>query len=72
MKVSVLERCPSYGMSVLRGFTVFENQQILSPVIIPKITGKIVLDIRECKNGFLTGLYSLYAKISFHEERKKA
>ena len=23
MEVSVLERCPSYGMSVLRGFTVF-------------------------------------------------
>ena len=22
-KVSVLERCPSYGMSVLKGFTVF-------------------------------------------------
>ena len=22
-KVSVLERCPSYGMSVLRGFTAF-------------------------------------------------
>ena len=22
MEVSVLERCPSYGMSVLRGFTV--------------------------------------------------
>ena len=25
LKVSVLERCPSYGMSVLRGFTVFTN-----------------------------------------------
>ena len=28
---------------------MFENQQILSPVIIPKITSKIVLDIKECK-----------------------
>jgi len=31
---------------------MFENQQILSPVIIPKITSKIVLDIRECKRIF--------------------
>ena len=31
---------------------MFENQQILSPVIIPKITRKIVLDIRECKRIF--------------------
>ena len=28
---------------------IFENQLILSPVIIPKITGKIVLHIREFK-----------------------
>ena len=26
MKVSVLKRCPSYGMSVLRGFTVPQNR----------------------------------------------
>ena len=31
---------------------IFENQLILSPVIIPKITGKIVLHIRECKRIF--------------------
>ena len=31
---------------------IFEYQQILSPVIIPKITSKIVLDIRECKKIF--------------------
>ena len=31
---------------------MFENQQILSPVIIPKITSKIVLDIRECEKIF--------------------
>ena len=32
---------------------MFENQQILSPVIIPKITSKIALDISECKRIFL-------------------
>ena len=26
VKVSVLERCPSYGMSVLRGFTVLQTK----------------------------------------------
>ena len=31
---------------------MFENQQIVSPVIIPKITSKIVLDIRESKRTF--------------------
>ena len=31
---------------------MFENQRILSPVMIPKITSKIVLDIRECKKIF--------------------
>ena len=31
---------------------MFENQQIMSTVIIPKITSKIVLDIRECKRIF--------------------
>ena len=30
----------------------FENQQILSPVIIPKITSKIVLDIKNVKGHF--------------------
>ena len=27
-EVSVLERCPSYGMPVLRGFTVYRNASI--------------------------------------------
>ena len=31
---------------------MFENQQILSPVIMTKITSKWVLDIRECKSIF--------------------
>ena len=35
-----------YSIEIL---LMFENQQILRPVIIPKITSKIVLDIRECK-----------------------
>ena len=28
MKLSVLERCPSYGMSVLRGFTVYAKDNV--------------------------------------------
>ena len=31
---------------------IFENHQILSPVIIPKITSKIALDIKEYKSIF--------------------
>ena len=50
VKVSVLERCPCYEMSVLRGFTVF------SFVIIPiPCTGsaKLIKDIsRSNNNGF--------------------
>ena len=29
-----------------------ESWQILSPAIMPKITSKIVLDIRKCKQAF--------------------
>ena len=43
---------------------MFENQQILSPVIIPKITSKIVLNITTCKRIFWKD--SLNAKTSFH------
>ena len=35
---------------------MFENQQILSSVITPKITSKIVLDIKECKSIFYRNL----------------
>ena len=45
---------------------MFENQQILSPVIIPKITSKRVLDIRECKRIFWEEFFILY-KVFMHK-----
>ena len=42
---------------------IFENQQILSPVIIPKITGKIVLGIKEYKRIFWQDFIVLMQKL---------
>ena len=67
MKVSVLERCPSYGMSVLRGFTVirciyvecvnrfslffYTNQLITTQNLIHFIDEKCIKKNKDFKSG---------------------
>ena len=49
---------------------MFENQQILSPVIMPKITSKWVLD-RECKSIFWEELIVFMQKLVSKRREKE-
>ena len=49
----------------------FQCQQILSPVMIPRIPSKIVLDIRKCKGYFQRTFTVFECKNQFLIERKK-
>ena len=50
---------------------MFENQQILSPVIMPQITSKLVLDIRECKSIFWEELIVFMQKLVSKRREKE-
>ena len=51
---------------------IFQYQQILSPVIILKITNKIVLDIRECKTIFWEDIIVFMKKlVSMRREKER-